>query len=394
MIRFARDPQKLYNYWKSTIAERLALIPKAPWIGTPKMFEGYEADYENANTQNIAMLYYNPDPSMPPGAKPERVQDAGISPAIFTEVESSKQDLRDVIGMHASDMGSDNAPEQSGVAIAARQRPGNAEAFVFLDNWARAICHSGRILNDIISSIYDAETEVRVRRMDNTESIVPINTSVTKAKELVKRNPERYNGIIEALKTTKDNAALFNSIKQGKYNVTVDLGPTYATQRQEAANTLLALVQTMPSLQTVAADLVAASLDIQGADELRDRLRKMLPPGLVPPKEGEQQQQLPPSPQQQMAMLEIQTKSINARASELKAEAAMVKAETEKLKAITEMQSLGLIETQSRAMVQDEILNTLAQLEQTEPGQQQQGMQGQGMPNQPQAQPMPTQPMQ
>ena len=90
-------------------------------------------------------------------------------------------------------------------------------------------------------------------------------------------------------------------------------------------------------------------------------------------------------------MLEIQTKQTNARAAEIKAQAALVKSETEKLKALTEMQSLGVVETQGREMVRNEILNTLAELEATEPA-----AQGQpGQPEQPGIQPQQlTQPIQ
>jgi 1-acyl-sn-glycerol-3-phosphate acyltransferase len=32
MVRDAIDPQKMYNFWASSIAEAVALAPKAPWV--------------------------------------------------------------------------------------------------------------------------------------------------------------------------------------------------------------------------------------------------------------------------------------------------------------------------------------------------------------------------
>ena len=32
LVRFAKDPQKLKNYWRSVSAETLALAPKAQWL--------------------------------------------------------------------------------------------------------------------------------------------------------------------------------------------------------------------------------------------------------------------------------------------------------------------------------------------------------------------------
>ena len=65
IIRAAKDPQRMYNYWSTTGVELLALQPKAPWIGTADQFEGYENLWDNAHKANIPRLPYNPDPKAP-----------------------------------------------------------------------------------------------------------------------------------------------------------------------------------------------------------------------------------------------------------------------------------------------------------------------------------------
>jgi hypothetical protein len=61
LVRNAKDPQRMYNYWVSQEAEMLALAPKAPFIGYGGQFEGYENHWKTANTQNWPYLEVNAD---------------------------------------------------------------------------------------------------------------------------------------------------------------------------------------------------------------------------------------------------------------------------------------------------------------------------------------------
>jgi hypothetical protein len=61
LIRNAKDPQRMYNYWASQEAEMLALAPKAPFIGYAGQFEGYEQQWKTANTIPWPYLEVNPD---------------------------------------------------------------------------------------------------------------------------------------------------------------------------------------------------------------------------------------------------------------------------------------------------------------------------------------------
>jgi hypothetical protein len=35
LIRFLKDPQRLHNYWRSTVAEQLVAAPRNKWLATP-----------------------------------------------------------------------------------------------------------------------------------------------------------------------------------------------------------------------------------------------------------------------------------------------------------------------------------------------------------------------
>jgi hypothetical protein len=79
---------------------------------------------------------------------------------------------------------------------------------------------------------------------------------------------------------------LINDLNQGTYDVRVKIGPSYSTRRAEAADAMLQFIQAVPQAASIAGDLVARNMDWPGADEIADRLKRMLPPqvlGETPP---------------------------------------------------------------------------------------------------------------
>lgn len=296
LIRDAKDPQKLHNYWVTAAAERVALEPKAPWLMSEEQIEGYEEDYAKANTDNVPVLLYNFKENQP---QPQR-QGPGQAPAaLFTEIENSRRSIQETIGMFNADIG-EQGREISGKALLQRQKPGDAGTFVFIDNLNRAIAHSGRVICSMIPEVYDSERDVRLRNFDDTETFAPVNGTVGDAIKKMKLDPARYAGMektyIEKLAKTKGRSAILHDLSRGKYNVVIKSGPSYATRRQESADQLFKLYSADPNRLGLALDLIVKNLDILDAEELSSRLRKpLLAQGIIKPKEGEELGK-PPTP--------------------------------------------------------------------------------------------------
>jgi hypothetical protein len=72
VVRYARDPQRMENYYASAETEVIALQPKAPWLGTKKQFEQHYDLWETANTEAHPFLEYTVDPAAP--GPPQRIQ--------------------------------------------------------------------------------------------------------------------------------------------------------------------------------------------------------------------------------------------------------------------------------------------------------------------------------
>lgn len=330
LVRNAKDPARNVNYWYTSAAERIALEPKAPWIGTPRQFEGFEEDYAQANTKNFPMLKYNMDvESGIPAPPPQRMGPGQIPAALFTQLQTSLALFESAIGMNKSDLGG-AGPERTGAAITARQKPGDIRTFSYIDNLARGIQHSARVKNEMIPSLYDTKRDVRLRNIDDSETWVPVNTTAGEAYKTIKANPDRYKG----LNTTKLVAAIqrhgpdakFNDMSAGRYSVRVTVGPSYATQRAESAETMLRLVNTLPRQMGMAADIIVENLDIKDSDVLAERLRKMLPPGMAKPKPGQEPSPPPPpSPQMQLVAGKMKTEQAKQQKEMLKTKVEMVR---------------------------------------------------------------------
>jgi DNA repair exonuclease SbcCD ATPase subunit len=85
-------------------------------------------------------------------------------------------------------------------------------------------------------------------------------------------------------------------ITVGKYDLTVQAGPSYSTQREELNTILIELIRALPQAAPVLMDLVVKTLDMPDADEVAERLQALMPP----------QAQGGPSPQMQQMQQQFQ----------------------------------------------------------------------------------------
>ena len=264
MVRFGKDAQRVYNYHRTTMIETIANAPKVPYLVTPEQIKGFEGLWKSANAENMPFLPYNPDPRA--GGMPQRSGGVEIPQALITASQYDAEDIKAVTGQFDASMGA-GGNETSGRAILARQREGDTATYSYVDNLSRAIRYTGEILVDLIPKIYDTERVVRILGIDGGEKWVEIN----------KIQIDQMSG----------QQIVTNDITGGKYDVSVNVGASYNTQRQEASEALLEMMGN-PMLAPVVADLLAKNLDIPNSDELEKRLRKIgIKSGVIEPSEEE-----------------------------------------------------------------------------------------------------------
>lgn len=275
IVRFAKDPQRSYNYFRSTQTEVVALQPKAPWIGTIDNFKDSEEQWETANVKNWPYLTYRPDP-LNGGGAPQRGTPPVTSPGLSEGVKQAEEDMYGTTGIYPSSLGQ-KSNEASGRAIVARQREGDTSTYVYHANFGLAIQHTGRILVDLIPHVYDTERTIRSVGEDGKIDVVKINQPAGEA----------VDGVIDRI---------MNDVTVGAYDVTIEMGPSYTTKREEAKDGMLQLLQTVPNIAPLIMDLVAKAQDWPLADKIAKRLQTTLPPQIAMMEAQESGEPPPPQP--------------------------------------------------------------------------------------------------
>jgi hypothetical protein len=279
LIRSAKDPQRMFNYWRTTATELVALAPKAPFIGPKGAFETDAAKWQTANTATHAYIEY--DGALPPQRQPF----SGIPAGALQEALNASDDMKAIVGIYDPSLGA-RSNETSGVAINARQREGDVSTFHFLDNLTRAIRHGGRIILDLIQKVYTTDRIIRVLGAEGDVDSVPLGQPVPlKGPDGQPMADEQGQAIMHVYDLTA-----------GKYDLTVSAGPSYTTRREEAANQMIEFVRAFPPAAQVMGDMLAKNLDWPGAEEIGERLKRLIPPQVT---EGGDPQQAAMAQEQQ-----------------------------------------------------------------------------------------------
>src|SRR5262245_22891240 len=151
LIRFARDPQKLYNFYRSSEAEAVMLGTKAPWIGVKGAFR--DRRWETANSTPWSYLEYEPiDIAGNPVPPPQRNVFEPPIQALSLGAAQASDDIKATTNIFDPSLGA-QGNETSGIAIQRRQSQSGMANMPFLDNMNRAIRHCGAILVDLIPKI-------------------------------------------------------------------------------------------------------------------------------------------------------------------------------------------------------------------------------------------------
>ena len=286
-VRALLDPQKMYNYNSSGSVEFVALQTKSPWLSSARAVEGYEQQWTEANVKNASVLIWNDvDEAGNPVAPPQRLAPPPAASGHIEGMQVAQQELMLASGQYQAIMGAPSN-ETSGRAINARQRQGDNATYHFIDHQAVMIRFLGRIVLDLIPKVYDTARVLQAMGRDDKRFKVQVDPEAPEPATM-QADPADEDFDAETV------AAVLNPAI-GKYDVISDVGPSYATQRQEAFNAFSQILQQQNGAWQIVGDLWAESADFPGSEKLAERLRKMLPPavkGGPSPAEQELQQQL------------------------------------------------------------------------------------------------------
>jgi len=291
IVRMAKDPQRMYNFWQTSLTESVALAPKAKWLLAEGQDEGHENEWAQANIKSMPVLRYKQtDIDGKPAPVPQRLQPEPPPAGIMAAAQSMTTDLMQVVGIF--DPAQLPQGNVSGKALQGQQQQVDMTNFHYYDNLTRSIRQCGRVILDLIPKIYDRERVMRIIGDDGKPEILTIN-----------QFGQDEEGISKIL----------NDVTVGEYDIVMDTGPGYNSKRQEAVDSMMALFAADPTLIQQAGDLLVRNMDFPGAETIADRLAvnnplaKVDDKSKVPPRIQMELQQLSAQNQQlQKAMQDMQ----------------------------------------------------------------------------------------
>ncbi len=268
LVRFAKDPQRMYNFWRTSMTESIALAPKPKWLLAEGQDEGHESEWALANIKSTPVLRYKQkDIEGVPAGVPQRIQPEPPPEGIMVAASAIADDLKTVLGIF--DPAQELPGNISGKALQGQQMQVDLSNFHFYDNMTRSIKHTGKIILDLIPKIYDTQRVLRIIGVDGKPDLVTINE-------------------------VQATGEVMNDVTVGLYDVVMDTGPGYNSKRQQAVEAMMPLM-TEPAVFQAAGDLLFRNMDFPGADVIADRLAAMNPLAKIDP-----QSEVPPQAQMQL----------------------------------------------------------------------------------------------
>lgn len=274
LIRHAKDAQRSYNSRASDMIERSALVPKAPYLVTEAMVKGYETEWAQANVASRPYLPYNVDPkSASTGGIPTRTQPIDMPQGAIALAQQAISDLQATIGFFDPAMGNaEDMNRVSGKALVQHTRRSDLSSFEFIDGFGDAMQLTGEMFIDMIPTVMDTQRVVRIVGQDGVGKMLTVNQQMG------------------------DDGDVMHDLSKGRYGVTVTIGPSYQTARQEALQTMIEAAEVVPGLAQMTADLLAKNIDSPDADEMSRRMRiPLIHQGIIKPTEAEKGN-IPPPP--------------------------------------------------------------------------------------------------
>jgi hypothetical protein len=250
-VRFAKDPQRMVNYWQTCVTESVALAAKAKFMLAAGQDEGFESEWAQANRNAKPLLHYNLlDVDGKPAPPPIRLAPEPPPEGAMVAAMGASQNLARVLGIFDPQM--HNAQRKSDRTINAEAQQAEITNYHFYDNFTRSLKHTARIELNWAPKIFDTRRVQRIIGEDGRPELVTLNDKK----------------MVDAIER------VLNDMTVGTYDVVMQTGPGYNSRRQESVQTLMQILDTPlgEKVAAVADDIIVRQMDFNGADVVADRM--------------------------------------------------------------------------------------------------------------------------
>nr|WP_294975035.1 portal protein [uncultured Pseudomonas sp.] len=316
ITRLAKDPQRLRNFQLSYLADIVSRSPRPKPIFNPEQIQGFEFMYEeNGADSNYPYLLQNrlsadgqALPIGPVGVMPEQT----IPQALMASIELSRQAVEDVANPGLPQDIAD--PDLSGKAVNALTNRLDQQSIVYQQNLKHAKRRDAEIYASMAVEVYDAPREVTLTSQDGS----------TKKAKIMEMVQDRQSGELIAL----------NDLTNTEYDVYADIGPSYASKKEQTIDQLTSMASSMAQIDPMMAKMLMLQTMtlINGVDmdPVRKYARKQLIlSGIFEPETEEEEAMLKEAQSQQPPP---DANMVLAQAEMEKAKAAQMNAQREAMK--------------------------------------------------------------
>ncbi|MDK9364178.1 portal protein [Lelliottia wanjuensis] len=310
----AMDAQVMLNVGVSMLAKEAIEANSGQLAVNEKFIRGFEHIWGNPSDK--AFLPTHDAPAAPSGAGPQKdapppvmqLQPTTLSQAISQLIATANDALMQLTGNAVSEQ-----PVPGGVSgktINAMTGRTDQQDYNFIDNLKKSTRHLGRVWLSMSRDLYGSDHVVRIVKPNGDDELITLSEEVMDSKT------GEFIGL--------------NDISQGKYDVTVSIGPAFATARQQAIESLTAILKDLPLSQEVQQELAMSIIDMIAGGEGLDNVKRvidnqLLLSGLREPETPEEQKKLQAYQQQQQQAAQNNPTNILAQSQAMKARADMFK---------------------------------------------------------------------
>jgi len=317
-VRLVKDSQRLKNMLTSKLAEISSLSTVEKPLFTPEQIAGNEIMWSEDNIKNYPYLLLNPvtDPSgnESPMGPIGFTKPPSIPPALAALMQIVDIDTKELLG------GTGEADKMlshvSGKAHSLLQKRIDGQAFIYMSNFSKAIRRAGEVWLSMAKDVY-VEKGRNMKTLDAMGQLGQV--------ELLKPGFGATGAVIDK-----------NDLTQATFDVSVDVGPSSASQREATVQSItgmLAITQDPETAQVLQA-MAMMNMEGDGISETREYFRKKLVGmGVIKPTEEEAEQMAQAAKNKQPTPEE---RALNAMAAE--GEAKAKKTQTEILEVMSDVE--------------------------------------------------------
>jgi flagellar biosynthesis GTPase FlhF len=332
MIEPNKDAVRLLNYSASSAVEMASLETKAPYTMVEGQEEGHEEEWQLANVRNFPYLRYrNVSLNGTPAPPPQRTQvdTSRLGPSMLL-LQQAREFIHQGTGAFESALGQQSPNAKSGRAILALQNQHETGSSHFLDNLAEiSLTYEAKVVLDLIPHIYDRPGRIaRILDKEDEPKTVMLNAPFTMNPQTKRpqaapmpggpggpmQMPGQMPGMPGQIPGQGQKKPAENyDLRKGRYGVTVSIGKSYKSRREQGADEMGNLFEANPALFPILGDIYLKFRDFPGHLEASERVKKMLPPPLQAQDAGPDPQQLQQQLQQASQMVEQLSKALDEK---------------------------------------------------------------------------------